>query len=189
MFSTDIKAAAVVIQSGGVAIFPTDTVWGMGCSVESEQGIKKFYEIKQRERNKPTAVLVGSVDQAQRYGILNPLALSLAKVHWPGALTIVVEAKPNVPESIMGEMKTIGLRFPDFELVKELTQVLDCGLVTGSANFSGKPSPFSKTQIDPELLKLVDIVLDGECGNQPPSTVVDCTGSELNILRQGSVRL
>lgn len=189
MFSTDIQAAVKTLQQGGVAIFPTDTVWGMGCSVNREDGISKFYDIKQREPDKPTAVLVGSIEQAERYGILNDQALSLMKAHWPGALTIIVEAKDNVPASIMGQTKTIGLRFPDFELVKELTTLLDCGLVTGSANFSGQPSPFQKSDLDPELLKRVDIVLDSECGNQPPSTVVDCTKAELKVIRQGSVKI
>lgn len=188
-FSNDIHEAVQVIRNGGVAIFPTDTVWGMGCSIERIEGISKFYTIKQRDPSKPTAVLVGSIEQAERYGMLNTQALSLMKAHWPGALTIVVECEDNIPTSITGENRTIGLRLPDFDLVKRLTEELDCGLVTGSANFSGQPSPFKKEDLDPELLKLVDIVLDGECGNQPPSTVVDCSHPDLKILRQGSVKV
>lgn len=187
MFTTDLQQAAETLKKGGVAIFPTDTVWGMGCSIDRTDAIEKFYQIKKREADKPTAVLVGSIEQAKQYGILNDQALLLMKAHWPGALTIIVEAKENVPAAILGQSKTIGLRFPNFELVKQLTELANAGLVTGSANFSGEPSPFKKAELNSELLKLVDVVLDGECGGQPPSTVVDCTQKELKVIRQGSV--
>lgn len=190
MFTTNISQVSQTLQNNGVGIFPTDTVWGMGCSIESSEAIEKFYQIKKREADKPTAVLVGSIEMAERYGVLNDQALQLAKAHWPGALTLVVEAKKNtVPQSILGSTGTIGIRFPNFKLVHEISQLTNCGLVTGSANFSGQPSPFKKEELDPELLKLVDVLVDGECGGQPPSTVVDCTVSELKILRQGSIRV
>ncbi|MEO8581936.1 MAG: L-threonylcarbamoyladenylate synthase [Patescibacteria group bacterium] len=189
MFSNDLHKTAEIIQNGGVAIFPTDTVWGMGCSIENIDAIEKFYAIKKRESDKPTAVLVGSVDQAKQYGMFNDQALLLMKAHWPGALTIVVQATERVPHSILGPQKTIGLRLPNFKIVEQLTQLTKCGLVTGSANFSGQPSPFKKADLDPDLLQLVEAVVEGECGGQPPSTVVDCTQQELKILRQGTIQL
>lgn len=189
MFTSDLNQVSKILRTGGIAIFPTDTVWGMGCCAKSDQAIAKFYQIKQREASKPTAILVNSLQMAQEYGELTVQALSLAEKHWPGALTIIVKAKSSVPRAIAGENGTVGLRFPDFTVTQQLIAQLSCGLVTGSANFAGEPSPGEKEKLNPELLKKVDIVLDGECGHQPPSTVADCSGGDFKVLRQGLVSL
>lgn len=188
-WTSDINQFVEVLQNGGVGIFPTDTVWGIGCSADSVEAIKKLYQIKKREADKPTAILVGSVEQAMQYGELNPRALQLSKVHWPGALTIIVPAKETVPTEVRGKNNTVGIRFPDYPLVHNIALELQCGIMTGSANFSGGNPPLSKTEIDAELIELVDICLDGECGHQPPSTIIDCTTDTMNLLRQGSIIL
>jgi L-threonylcarbamoyladenylate synthase len=188
-FTTDIEQTVDVLKNGGVIIIPTDTVWGLACSVESAEGIKKFYEIKNREPEKPTAILVGSFEQAENYGQVNDRAKELTDMHWPGALTIVVESAKTVPASIKGNTNSVGLRWPNVDLITQLTQALGAGLVTGSANFSGDPSPFKKSELNPELIKKVDLVFDGECGGQPPSTVVDCTKEKIHILRQGPIKV
>lgn len=186
-FTNNLAQFIQVLQNNGVVIFPTDTVWGIGCLVTDVLAIQKFYQIKKRESGKPTAILVGSLDQAKEYGIFTPKALSLTKVHWPGALTVIVKATTRVPQEILGPNGTVGLRFPDFDTVQKLTTQLRAGVIAGSANFAGDPPPMQKSELNPELMKLVDAVLDGECGGQPPSTVVDAAGDELKIIRQGSV--
>lgn len=187
--TTDLSQLVDSLKNGGVIIIPTDTVWGLACSVESAEGIRRFYEIKQREPEKPTAVLVGSFEQAEIYGKITDAAKKLTEQHWPGALTVVVESTKKVPESIRGNTNSVGLRWPNFDLITQLTQLLGAGLVTGSANFSGDPSPFKKTELHSELIKKVDLVFDGECGGQPPSTVVDCTKDKIKVLRQGSIEV
>ena len=189
MTTTSLHHFASIIKNGGVVLFPTDTVWGLGCSIERLDAIKRFYDIKKREKNKPTAVLVGSKEMALQYGEVNKKSQELMTLHWPGALTIITQAKKNVPKEITGRTNTIGLRFPKFELVEQLTQMIGCGLVTGSANFTGNQAPTSRSLIDQELIDIVDAVYDGECGNQPPSTVIDATQKEIKIIRQGSVKL
>lgn len=189
MTTTNIHQFASIIKHGGVVIFPTDTVWGLGCSIERLDAIKRFYEIKKREKNKPTAVLVGSKEMALQYGEVNKKAEELMRLHWPGALTVIVKTKSNVPKEIIGDTKTVGLRYPKFDLIEKLTKLTGCGLVTGSANFAGNPPPTSKELIDQKLIDVVDAIYDGECGNQPPSTVVDATQKELKIIRQGSVKV
>jgi len=188
-WTNNLEQFAQIIKNGGVVIFPTDTVWGLGCSVERVDAIKKLYTIKQREPNKPTAILIGSSEQAEKYGVFNEQALSLTKVHWPGALTVVVQATKAVPLEIQGEQKTVGIRHPNFKFVEELTQLVGAGIVAGSANFSGGASPFKKEELDPELIKLIDAVYDGECGGQLPSTVVDCTVTPLKVMREGAIKL
>lgn len=182
-----INKAVEILKKDGVIVFPTDTVWGIGARIGSEKGIERLYKIKKREKDKPTAVLVGSVFQAHMLGEINQKAENLLKKYWPGALTIVVKAKKRVPESIQGEKRTVGLRMPQEEIIFKITKLLGEGLVTASANFSEQPAPTKKKLLDPELLKQVDLVLPGEAGGKLPSTVVDLTGEKPVILRQGEV--
>lgn len=188
-WTSNLELFSTVLKKDGVVIFPTDTVWGLGCLVTSSSAIQKLYQIKQREPEKPTAILIGSMDQAREYGQLNQAALELAQKYWPGALTLVVKATQKVPEGILGPNQTVGLRFPNFSFVQDLTNKLHAGLATGSANFAGGQPPLQKQDINPELLAKVDAVFEGECGKQPPSTIVDCTTPELNIIRQGSIKI
>lgn len=184
-----MHAFATIIEQDGVVIFPTDTVWGLGCSASSSTAIKKLYQIKKREPEKPTAILVGSLAQAKEYGIFNSIAEELAQKHWPGALTLIVKATDKVPIEIMGPDHTVGIRFPNFAFVQQLTSLLGSGLTTGSANFSGNNPPLKKEELDSQLVEKVDAVFEGECGGQPPSTIVNCTKPELHIIRQGGIQI
>lgn len=184
-----IDKAVEVFKEGGIVVFPTDTVWGISVAIDQPQAIERLYQIKGREKNKPTAVLVGSVSQAERLGKINKTAEKLIRKYWPGSLTIVVKAQEGVPEEIQGKGGTIGLRMPDEELVLKLAQKLNRGLVTASANFAGQPAPTSKALLDSRLLERVDLVLPGEASGQPSSTVVDVTGKSVKVLRKGSVKV
>lgn len=189
MLTSDLNQVVSSLKNGGIAIFPTDTVWGIGCSIERLDAIRRLYEIKGREKNKPTAVLVGSIQQAMEYGDFSPKAEELINLYWPGAFTIVVDTKEGVPEEIRGDTRTVGLRYPKFEIIEQITKQLGCGMVTGSANFAGLPAPERKEMIDQRLRDIVDVILDGECGGEQPSTVVDATGKDVKILREGPITL
>lgn len=180
-----IDKAVGVLRKGGVIIFPTDTVWGIGCSLDKPQAIKKLYQIKKRDQSKPTAVLIGSLDQAKKLASFTPQALKLAKKYWPGGLTIVIKAKKSVSQLIQGEKGTIGLRMPDNELLLKILRKLNSGVVASSANFSGQPIPKTMTQIDSSLIKLSDLLVTGKAGGSLASTVIDLTSKPPQILRQG----
>lgn len=185
-----IAGAMQVLVSGGVVVFPTDTVWGIGVHVENEAAIEKLYRIKKRDVIKPTAVLVGSFEQARTLGRFSRKAKELAERYWPGALTLVVGATPVVPRAILGEDKTVGLRVPNFQLVQDMCLALGSGIVTASANFAGKNAPKTRADLDPVLVKLANFVFEGvEAGGQQASTVVDVTGEGLTVLREGPVKL
>lgn len=184
-----INKTVKILKSGGVVIFPTDTVWGIGCSIENPDAIKKLYEIKRRELNKPTAVLVGSLKQANKLGIFNTKTLTLAQKYWPGGLTIIVKAKSMVPKNILGPNNTVGIRIPNHPLFLSIANNLDFGIVAGSANFVGQPTPTRKNQLDSNLIKLVDYVVDGESLGLFASTVVDTTLSPFKVVRQGLIYL
>jgi len=170
-----LDKALNVLKKGGVIIFPTDTVWGIGASLKSQRGIKKLYQIKRREKGKPTAVLVADKKMAQNLGIINKEAEKLIDKYWPGGLTIVVKGKSG---------GTIGLRQPNQPLILKLIKNLGTGLVAASANFSGRPAPKTRKELDPQLVKLADLVLSGEARGGPASAVVDTTVKPFVIIRK-----
>lgn len=174
-----IDQAVQILQRGGVVIFPTDTVWGMGVAADNPAAIKKFYKIKKREKNKPTAILVADLAQAEKIGEFSDKAREVTKKFWPGALTLVVKSKQG---------GTVGLRVPDHPVIQELCQRVG-GILAGSANFAGEPAPQRRAKIKRELSNKVDLVMEGERGGQEASTVVDTTVKPWKIVRQGPVKV
>ncbi len=174
-----IDKAVEVLNSGGIVIFPTDTVWGIGVKADDEIAVKKFYEIKRREEGKPSQILVADLEQAEQLGEFNIKVSDLAQKYWPGALTIVLPGKSG---------GTVGLRVADHELTRELCKRVG-PIMAGSANFAGKPVPIRREELNSELVNLVDLVMEGECGGQPSSTVVDTTKDPWVVVREGPVKL
>ena len=179
MQNNQISKGIRILRGGGIIIFPTDTVWGMGVAADNPAAIKKFYKIKKREKNKPTAILVADLAQAEKLGEFDEETRQLAGRHWPGALTIVVPAKGG---------ETVGLRVPNHAGAQELCG-RGGGIMAGSANFAGKEAPQRREDLDEDLVKLVDMVVEGECDGQEASTVVDTTVEPWRVVRQGPVKL
>lgn len=189
LWTDDTNEVVETLKHGGIVVFPTDTVWGLGVAASNHEAIERFYTIKRRESTKPTAVLVADLIQAERLGDFGDEVRKLAAEHWPGALTLVVKARAGVPSSIRGRGETVGLRVPDHEQVRSLCEGLEDGIVTGSANFAGGIAPREVEQLDSELLRQVDVALRGEAGGTMASTVVDATVTPMRIVRQGPVKI
>ncbi|HWQ05404.1 MAG TPA: L-threonylcarbamoyladenylate synthase [Longilinea sp.] len=188
--TTDPKALAAgqrVLQAGGVLVFPTDTVYGLGCLVNLGTTIDRLFEIKGRDTNKAIAVLIGNIDHLTRVTAgLGETARRLADIFWPGALTLVVPRSSQLPANL-SPLPTIGVRMPDHAFTQALLQSTG-PLATTSANLSGLSSPITAQDVLDQLKDRVDLVLDGgACPGGVPSTVVDCTGTELRILREGAI--
>jgi len=183
----DITEAVEILKNGGVMVFATDTVWGVGAAIESKKGIEKLYRIKNREKNKPTAVLVGSMSQAYKYGDFNDVAKELAIKYWPGALTVVVPAKKGVNGKILNSNGGVGIRWADTKIVGNLCRGLGGGIVATSANLTGEKPPTNLAEVSTDLLDRVDGVIEMGGGGRKSSTVVDLMGENIKILRQGDV--
>jgi tRNA threonylcarbamoyl adenosine modification protein (Sua5/YciO/YrdC/YwlC family) len=182
--------AIPILQQGGVIIFPTETVWGIAAAVDNEGAVRTFYEIKRRDPNKPSQVLIGSMAMAESYGIFLDKAKELAEKHWPGALTLVVPATENVSSAVKNDDETVGLRWPDLEPLSNMIIELGSGLVASSANFSGGEPPKSREEIKPELTKKVAGIVDYEIKTQgQSSTVARISEQGIEILRQGTIFL
>jgi L-threonylcarbamoyladenylate synthase len=188
----DIQQAIRIIKQGGIVIFPTDTAFGIGCRIDDEKAIKRLFTIRKRPKTQATPVLLADLKMGEKYLQLVPdeVIENLIELYWPGALTIVLKSKTeNVPELVRGGTDTIGVRVPDHLTMLEIINGVGVPILGPSANFHGEKTPYSFKELDPELIKLVDYVVPGECHTKQASTVVDCTVSPWKILRQGAVDL
>ena len=185
-----INEAVSILDSGGLVIFPTDTVFGIGCRIDRPDSVRRLFSTRRRPEKKAVPVLVSAIEMAENY-FLSPLPNNvrhLMKVYWPGALTVVYNVQTDkVTSLVRGNGKTIGIRMPKKKLVLEIIRRCGVALLGPSANFHGFPAPSNIRDLDPELARLVDLVIPGESPIGRASTVVDCTCSPWKILREGSV--
>lgn len=181
--------AIEVLRAGGIVGLPTDTVYGIAVALSTAGGIERLYEAKRRPLDKGIVLLLDDATQAARTGLLTPAAAALAAAAWPGGLTIIVPQRPDVPwpPALTGGASTIGLRIPDHDAPRTLARSLG-PLPTTSANVSGFPEAADATAILDQLGDAIDLVLDGgPARGGPPSTVVDCSGADPVIVRDGAV--
>ncbi|KKS98699.1 MAG: hypothetical protein UV73_C0001G0220 [Candidatus Gottesmanbacteria bacterium GW2011_GWA2_43_14] len=180
------------LREGGLIIFPTDTVFGIGCRIDRQEAIEKLYRVRKRPQDKAVPVLVSSPGMAENY-FRSPLPNNvrhLLKKYWPGALTVIYYAQTDkATPPVLGVGGTIGLRMPDNKIILELIKRSGVPVLGPSANFHGEPAPFRQEDLDPELASLVDLVIPGQCREGMASTVIDCTVSPWKIFRQGSLKI
>ena len=183
-----IDEACAVVKRGGVVIFPTDTVYGIGCSPTSPAGIERIYAAKGRPRDKPLALYFAAVEQMLEYAPNDPAALALARAFLPGPLTIVVRRPPFVAAELVCGLQTLGLRVPDHALCMRL--LARCGpLAATSANRSGEPAHTGDPVTRGELPEADFLIEAGPSPLGVASTVVDLSGEAPRLIRAGSIPL
>ena len=167
-------------------VYPTDTVYGLGCDPLNHAAVRRLFEAKGREA-KPVPVLCSSLEKAGELVKLSPRALELATKYWPGALTIVAPLRRPVPAQLTNGGPNLGVRVPAHSGALEL--IGSCGgRVTGtSANLSGKPSARTAAEAMDQLGGVVDVILDGGRLSGVESTVVRIVGPEVTLLRSGPI--
>ena len=190
--NNQIDEAVAILNKGGVVIFPTDTAFGIGCRIDNEEAIKKLFKIRNRPTTQATPVLVDSLVMAKEYAAEIPenIIEKLINPFWPGALTIILEAKiDKVPLLVRGGTETVGLRMPGQIKILEIIKKVGVPILGPSANFHGGVTPFEFKDLDPKLIALADYVVEGECSIKNSSTVIDCTKTPWEILRQGAIQV
>lgn len=189
--NTNIEQAQKILREGGIVIFPTDTVYGIGCRLDNEEALRKLFTIRNRPEEKAVLAVVDSVKMAEQYvAISEEVKEKLIKAYWPGGLTIVLPCyTEKIPAIARGGGVTLAVRQTGHPVLVELIQGVGVPIVAPSANFAGQPTPRKFEEIDPELKKLVDFVLDEPTGGNKPSTLIDCTVNPWKILRQGVVEV
>jgi len=187
--SSAIPRALKILKAGGLVAFPTDTVYGVGALAFDGKAVESIYIAKDRPVEKAILILIGDSDDLEKVGIDIPdSAHQLASRFWPGPLTILVPKRADLPEAISAT-STVGVRVPDHDVARALLRAAGPMAVT-SANISGKPNPVTAQEVFEQLAGRIALIIDG--GKTPggvPSTLVDCTMSELKVLREGPISL
>lgn len=183
-----INEAAEAIRHGKIVAFPTDTIYGLGVSIYNELAMRQVYRVKGRLKSKALIAFIADLDQLKEVASSVPAnANRLIKAFWPGALTLILPAKINLP-STATQNDTIGVRLPDNQIAREIVRAVGEPVATTSANRSGFLSPTSADQVRSALGAKIDLLIDGGIiVNGVESTIVDVTVTPPRVLRQGAI--
>lgn len=186
-----IKNAIEILKNGGIGIFPTDTVYGIGCRLDDEKALQQLFTIRNRPEEKAVLAVVDSIAMAEAYvTITGDVKEKLIEKYWPGGLTIVMPCNTEkIPTIARGGGLTLGIRQTNHPVLLELIRGVGVPIVAPSANFAGDPTPKVFSDISQELLALTDFAIDLPSGGNTASTVIDTTTNPWNILRQGAVEV
>ena len=182
-----LRELAQAVREMKVLAFPTDTVYGLGCTALIKAALRRIYEIKRRDSMKPLPILVHSAEEARRWAEFTPEAAALADRFWPGPLTLALTPTREGRMLTFAEYPTLALRVPSHELLRALIEASAVPWASTSANLSGRPSLTEGPQVSAEFEGLVDYILDaGACPGGVESTVVDASRG-VRILREGAL--
>ncbi|SHJ57941.1 translation factor SUA5 [Malonomonas rubra DSM 5091] len=174
------------LRQGGVIIYPTDTTYGIGCDIFNKKGVKKIFQIKQRDSRKPFSFICSDLAEVSNYAQVSNFAFKIMKRHLPGPYTFVLEATKIVPDSLSTKQKTVGVRIPENKICQEIVRELGHPLVTTSANISGEETPQDPQEIHDLMGRMVDMVVDGGISLGEASSVISLVDDEIEVLREGS---
>ena len=184
-----MKKSAKIIKNGGIVVFPTETVYGIGTNGLDKNAVAKLFEVKQRPLNKPISLLVNNIDMINKIAKdITELEYALIKEFFPGPLTIILKKKEIVPNIVTSNSDTVGVRMPSNEIALKLIEFSGVPLATPSANISGKPSGTNLDDITKDFNEKVDLFINGgpsQIGLS--STIVKVINGIPHILRQGSI--
>ncbi len=173
------------LRQGGVIVYPTDTIYGLGCDIYNSKGIKRIYQVKQRDARKPFSFICSDISDVSNYCQVSNFAYKILKRHLPGPYTFVLEATRQVPALLTTKQKTVGIRIPDNPITLAIVQELGHPLITTSANTSGDDPVNDPEEIAQRFGKSIDMVVDGGILMGDSSTVISLVDDNIEILREG----
>lgn len=174
-----------ILKNGGIIAYPTDTTYGIGCSIFSKKGIERIYLLKQREKKKPFSFICSDLSEVARYAKVSNYAYKILKRHLPGPYTFVLDASSIVPDLLVTKQKTVGIRIPDNRVCLALVKELGHPIITTSANLSGEEPIGDPFLVDLNMGKQLDVVVDGGILSADVSSVVSLIGDYPQVLRHG----
>ena len=184
-----LKEPAQLIKKGGIVIFPTETVYGIGTNGFNEESIRRIYEIKKRDFNKPISLLVSNIEMVKMVAEnITDLERALMEQFWPGPFTIILKKKKIVPDILTARGDTVGVRMPSGTIAKQLIEYAGVPIVTPSANISGNPSGINIDDIKNDFEGKVDCIIDGGISELGvASTIVKVIDGVPHVLREGTI--
>lgn len=188
-YSKKINRAASVIKRGGLVVFPTETVYGLGADATNPIAARKIYTAKGRPSDNPLIIHVANPADAEGYTHTNKLYYKLAEAFMPGPLTVVLDAKETIPPETRGGLSTVAVRCPENKIARDIISASGVPIAAPSANLSGTPSPTSAKHVIDDMMGRVDVIVDGgvsEFGLE--STIVKIDSDDaLTLLRPGKI--
>ena len=182
----DMQSAYQTVKDGGIVIFPTDTVYGIGCDPYNKNSVSLLYKIKKREKTKPFPVLGYSKKELEKIAEFNSLATKIAEKFWPGPITMILDVKDTDIQKSLGLGNKIAVRVPDNTCILSLLK--ECKVLVGtSANISDETSLIDPNECETKIPNY-DLLIDGgTITSKGESTIVEIDGDEVKIVREGSV--
>ena len=185
----EIRKVVDCLQNGGIIIYPTDTIYGIGCDIFKPKAVERITEILGDSKKKSAMTFICH-DLSNLSDYTKPIANNIFKVMkrtLPGPFTFILDANNNVPKIVQSNKKTVGIRVPDNNIIREIVRELGHPILSTSVKDDDEVVEYTT---DPELIyekyeNLVDMVIDGGYGDNVPSTVVDCTSGEIEVVREG----
>jgi tRNA threonylcarbamoyl adenosine modification protein (Sua5/YciO/YrdC/YwlC family) len=180
-----IRKAVEILRSGGIVIYPTDTVYGMGCDLFNKKGIERIYEIQRRDRKQPLSFICADLKDISRYARVSDDAYKIMKRLLPGPYTFILEASRAVPKIILPKRQTTGIRVPDNRICQALVAEMGSPVISTSVK-NGEGELLSDPRIIEELFgKRVDVIIDGGIIAATPSSVVSLLDEGVEVIRIG----
>lgn len=185
----DVLAEATeILNRGGLVVFPTETVYGLGGDATNSDAAGRIYAAKGRPSDNPLIIHVSSPEEAESYAVTNEVYYKLAKAFMPGPLTVILPKKNTIPLSVTGGLETVAIRCPSHPIARQLISALGKPIAAPSANLSGKPSPTCAKHVIDDLSGRVDMIIDGgSCEIGLESTIVKLDGTKATLLRPGAI--
>ena len=182
----ELNRVVEALERDGIVIYPTDSVYAFGCSLHAPKAVERLRRLKSRS-DSPLTVVFGSLAQVAEYCRVDNASYRILKRNLPGPFTFVLPASSRIPDKALERRRTIGIRIPAHPVARAVVEALGCPLVTASVKDDDEVLEYTT---DPELIeerygREVSLVIDGGIGNNVPTTVVDLTGDEPEILREG----
>lgn len=181
-----IRQVVECLKQGGVIVYPTDTVYGIGCNIFSKNSVKKIYQVKEREEKKPFSFICADLSDITQYAKVSNYAFKILRQRLPGPYTFVLEATRQVPTLLTTRQKTVGIRIPDSPIALAIVQELGHPIVTTSANLAGDATPDNPDELEDFFGPRVDMLVDGGHLYGDPSTVISLVDDQIDILRPGA---
>jgi tRNA threonylcarbamoyl adenosine modification protein (Sua5/YciO/YrdC/YwlC family) len=181
-----IARTVEALRNDGVVVYPTDTVYGLGCDIASKRAVERITRIKGRDPKKPMSFVCADLTHISRYAQVSNFAYRILKRFLPGPYTFVLEASRQVPKMLLTRQKTVGIRVPDNVTALALVREFGNPILSTSANPSGAEPLNNPAEIQEVLGKQVDIILDCDVLPRVPSTVVSLAHDEVKVIRQGA---
>ncbi|MSP24253.1 MAG: threonylcarbamoyl-AMP synthase [Myxococcales bacterium] len=181
-----IARAARILANGGVIAYPTDTVYGLGCDPLNRQAIDRLFQMKSMPRTKPLALICKDLSDIAKYAVVENAEYRLLKRFLPGPYCFVLRATRDVPRMLQSKQKTVGIRVPKHPVTRALVEALGRPLLSTTAAAPDDPEPLVDPWAIDETFPMLDLVLEaGPCGSTA-TTVVDLSGGDVRVLREGA---